>query len=144
MEAFLLSTGIVALAEIGDKTQLLAFLLRRRDEAPKDARPALLVAPTSVVGNWEREVERFAPSLNVVRHYGNERARTAKDVPQKPGTLVVTTYGLLRRDAAVLSNVGWSVVALDEAQNIKNASSATARAISVGRPGRITTNSSPP
>jgi len=113
---------------LGKTMQLLAFLLHHRDAAPKDARPALLIAPTSVVGNWEREVERFAPSLNVVRHYGSERTRTAKDVPQKPGTLVVTTYGLLRRDAEMLSSVDWAVVALDEAQNIKNASSATAHA----------------
>src|SRR5690606_27101746 len=69
---------------LGKTMQLLAFLLRRRDEAPRDARPALLIAPTSVVGNWEREVERFAPSLDVVKHYGSERARTATEVPRRP------------------------------------------------------------
>ena len=113
---------------LGKTMQLLAFLLYRLDESPRDGRPALLVAPTSVVGNWEREIERFAPSLNVVQHYGSDRAKTVKDFPKKPGTLVVTTYGLLRRDAALLGGVAWSVAALDEAQNIKNASSATARA----------------
>lgn len=113
---------------LGKTMQLLAFLLRRLDESPRDGRPALLVAPTSVVGNWEREVERFAPSVNIVRHYGEGRARSVKDFPQKPGTLVVTTYGLLRRDAELLAGVDWSVAALDEAQNIKNAASATARA----------------
>lgn len=113
---------------LGKTMQLLALLLRRLDEAPKDARPALLVAPTSVVGNWEREALRFAPSLRIVRHYGAPRARSTKDIPHEPGTLVVTTYGLLRRDAELLGSVDWSVVALDEAQNIKNASSATARA----------------
>ncbi len=113
---------------LGKTMQLLAFLLRRKDDARRDARPALLIAPTSVVGNWEREVERFAPSLDVIRHYGTSRARSASDIPNKPGTLVVTTYGLLRRDAELLSSIDWSVAALDEAQNIKNASSATARA----------------
>jgi len=113
---------------LGKTMQLLAFLLRRKDEARRDGRPALLIAPTSVVGNWEREVERFAPSLNLVRHYGASRAKSASDIPKKPGTLVVTTYGLLRRDAELLSSIDWSVAALDEAQNIKNASSATARA----------------
>ncbi len=113
---------------LGKTMQLLAFLLRRKEEASRDKRPALLIAPTSVVGNWEREVERFAPSLNVVRHYGTSRAKSARDIPKKPGTIVVTTYGLLRRDAELLSSIDWSVVALDEAQNIKNASSATARA----------------
>jgi superfamily II DNA or RNA helicase len=113
---------------LGKTMQFLAFLLRRVDEAPADGRPALLVAPTSVVGNWERELQRFAPSLSITPHYGTERARAAQDFPGRPGSLVVTSYGLLRRDAELLASVDWSVVALDEAQNIKNAASATARA----------------
>jgi hypothetical protein len=113
---------------LGKTMQLLAYLLRRKEEDRRDGRPALLIAPTSVVGNWEREIERFAPSLEVVRHYGPSRARSAREIPKKPGTLVVTTYGLLRRDVALLSSIHWSVAALDEAQNIKNAASATARA----------------
>ena len=113
---------------LGKTMQLLAFLLRRVAEAADDARPALLVAPTSVVGNWEREVARFAPSLALTPHYAAERWRSPEDFPKGPAALVVTTYGLLRRDAELLAAVDWSVVALDEAQNIKNAASATARA----------------
>ncbi|MBM4380212.1 MAG: DEAD/DEAH box helicase [Deltaproteobacteria bacterium] len=113
---------------LGKTMQLLAFLLRQKESARGDSRPALLVAPTSVVGNWEREIERFAPSLEIVRHYGTERARKQSELQKRPGALVLTTYGLLRRDAELLSSVDWSVVALDEAQNIKNAASATARA----------------
>ncbi|MGA9524032.1 MAG: DEAD/DEAH box helicase [Myxococcaceae bacterium] len=113
---------------LGKTVQFLAYLLRRAVEAPRDRRPTLLVAPTSVVGNWEREAERFAPSLAVTQHYGAERLRSVKDFPKKPGSLVVTTYGLLRRDAELLAGVDWSAVVLDEAQNIKNAASATARA----------------
>jgi SNF2 family DNA or RNA helicase len=107
---------------------VLAFLLQRGKLASKGAGAALLVVPTSVLGNWEREAARFAPTLRIVRHYGAERARDAADVPRAPGTLVVTTYGLLRRDAELLARVDWSMVALDEAQNIKNAASRTARA----------------
>jgi superfamily II DNA or RNA helicase len=113
---------------LGKTVQFLAFLLRRVNEAPRDGRPALVVAPTSVVGNWVREVERFAPSLTVTQHYGVERLRSVKDFPKEPGSFVVTTYGLLRRDAELLAGVDWSAVVLDEAQNIKNAASATARA----------------
>ncbi|MBX3184857.1 MAG: DEAD/DEAH box helicase [Polyangiaceae bacterium] len=113
---------------LGKTMQLLASLLRRLEESPKDTRPALLVAPTSVVGNWEREVARFAPSLELTPHYGTDRAQSPGDFPNRAGALVITSYGLLRRDAALLSKVSWSVVALDEAQNIKNAASATARA----------------
>ncbi|MEW6268210.1 MAG: DEAD/DEAH box helicase [Thermodesulfobacteriota bacterium] len=113
---------------LGKTIQLLAFLLHRLEAASRDHRPALLVAPTSVIGNWEREIERFAPSLRITPHYGTERARTAGDFPGEPGSVVLTTYGLLRRDLDLLSSIDWSVVALDEAQNIKNAASATARA----------------
>jgi superfamily II DNA or RNA helicase len=113
---------------LGKTVQMLAWLLHRRERFPQDARPALLVAPTSVLGNWEREVSRFAPDLAVVRHYGGERARSAAAIPARAGTLVVTSYGLLRRDADLLAAVPWSAVVLDEAQNVKNAASATARA----------------
>ena len=113
---------------LGKTIQVLAFLLARREAIPEDRRPALIVCPTSVVGNWERELARFAPELPVVRHYGTERARS-RDVlvDGQAGAVVLTTYGLLRRDAEVLSAVEWAVAVLDEAQNIKNAASHTAR-----------------
>jgi superfamily II DNA or RNA helicase len=113
---------------LGKTIQILAFLLQRRELAPEDARPVLIVAPTSVVSNWEREVARFTPSLRVVHHYGSERARTPEQVPGGPGTLVITTYGLLRRDAELLAGVEWAAIVLDEAQNIKNAAAITTRA----------------
>ncbi len=109
---------------LGKTVQLLAFLL----DAAEDPRPALLVAPTSVLGNWEHEAARFAPGLRVVRHYGPERAREAEQILREPGTVVLTSYGLLRRDAPLLAAIEWSTVALDEAQNIKNPASRTAKA----------------
>lgn len=111
---------------LGKTIQLIAYLLHQRERAPRDDRPALLVAPTSVLGNWEREVQRFAPSLTLAPHYGGTRSRKAESFP--PGALVLTSYGLLRRDAELLAAVDWSVVALDEAQNIKNSASTVARA----------------
>jgi hypothetical protein len=113
---------------LGKTMQLLALLLHRLEVAAHDARPALLIAPTSVLGNWEREIERFAPALRVTPHYGSTRLRDARELPREPGSLVLTTYGLLRRDVQLLQKVDWAVLALDEAQNIKNAASATARA----------------
>ncbi|WP_437311103.1 DEAD/DEAH box helicase [Sorangium sp. So ce388] len=142
---------------LGKTVQLLAFLVGRRAAAPGDARPTLLVAPTSVVGNWEREAARFAPALPLVRHHGEGRARSAEELAARAydgdgaandngaadddggasapsgaraahGALVITTYGLLRRDAAMLAGVDWAAVVLDEAQNIKNAASRTAAA----------------
>ena len=114
---------------LGKTIQLLAYLLHRRAERPDDRRPALLVCPTSVVGNWEREIARFAPTLPIVRHYGPERARSPADLQAAPASaVVITTYGLLRRDAELLGGVDWAAAALDEAQNIKNPASRTARA----------------
>jgi hypothetical protein len=112
---------------LGKTVQLLALLLQRIHNGA--VAPSLLVCPTSVVGNWERELKRFAPSIPFVRHYGAQRARDAEAFAQlQPGTLVFTTYGLLRRDWQTLSQVEWSVAALDEAQNIKNSASRTAQA----------------
>jgi hypothetical protein len=113
---------------LGKTIQLLALLLHRREQLPDDPRPTLLVCPTSVIGNWERELARFAPTLPVVQHYGAVRARDAAAFSMlAPATVTITSYGLLRRDAALLGEVDWAVVALDEAQNIKNPESRTAR-----------------
>ena len=112
---------------LGKTIQVLAFLLHYRERVPGDRRPTLLVAPTSVVGNWEREIARFAPSLSVVRHYGGGRARAAQTLTA--GDIVLTTYGLVRRDIGWLSDLDWAAVVLDEAQNAKNAASATAKAV---------------
>jgi hypothetical protein len=112
---------------LGKTVQFIAVLLHRIRSGATG--PSLLVCPTSVVGNWERELRRFAPSVPFVRHYGPQRARGAPAFAKlEPGTLVFTTYGLLRRDWKILSDVEWSIAALDEAQNIKNSASRTAHA----------------
>ena len=105
---------------LGKTIQSIALLAGR-----DGTRPHLVVCPTSVVGNWARELHRFAPALPVVRHHGPNR-RTVADFPA--GGVVVTTYSLLLRDRALLSGVDWDVVILDEAQQIKNHASATAKA----------------
>ena len=118
---------------LGKTIQLLAYLLHRRERGSQenketDEGPVLLVCPTSVLGNWEREISRFAPSIPVHPHYGPERARDVASIRAlPPGAIVLTSYALLRRDAPLLTEVQWSVAVLDEAQNIKNAASRTAR-----------------
>jgi superfamily II DNA or RNA helicase len=106
---------------LGKTVQTIAFLLSRRAASPADRRPTLIVCPTSVLGNWERELARFAPTLPVLRHHGWGRAREARALAEaEPHAVVITTYGLLRRDVDVLGAIEWGVVVLDEAQNIKN------------------------
>ncbi len=106
---------------LGKTIQAIALLTSR----PQD-RPHLVVCPTSVVGNWERELARFAPELPVVRHHGADRAVTRRAF--HPGQVAVTSYALLRRDIGMLEDVDWDVVVFDEAQQIKNPSSKGARA----------------
>jgi SNF2-related domain/SNF2 Helicase protein/Helicase conserved C-terminal domain len=114
---------------LGKTVQLIAFLLHHRAAHPADVRPSLVVCPTSVLGNWERELERFAPSLPRARHHGADRARdTAAFAALPPGAVVLTTYALMRRDQAVLGSIEWAAAILDEAQNIKNSASAQAQA----------------
>ena len=105
---------------LGKTIQFIAFLLSLKAEE-KLSGPALLICPTSVLGNWEREVHRFGPPLKTLVHHGPGRAKggaLAKVVKTKD--LVITSYALLYRDEKALKAIEWWGVALDEAQNIKN------------------------
>jgi superfamily II DNA or RNA helicase len=122
---------------LGKTVQTIAFLLAQRDATPGDTRPSLVVCPTSVLGNWERELARFAPALPVVRHYGTGRARAADALAGAPPyAVVVTSYSLLRRDRELLGAVDWSTAILDEAQNVKNSAAQQAVAARALRASR--------
>lgn len=83
--------------------------------------PALVICPTSVVGNWQREVQRFAPGMRVMVHHGGDRmAGTDFLEAVAQVDVVISSYALMRRDIELLRSVSWSDVILDEAQNIKN------------------------
>jgi non-specific serine/threonine protein kinase len=113
---------------LGKTAQLLALLARERveDEAPG---PTLVVCPLSVMRNWETEAERFTPHLRVVVHHGRDRPRDDETMAGVATDLVITTYATATRDVAVLSSVPWRRVVADEAQHVKNASTAAARAV---------------
>jgi hypothetical protein len=107
---------------LGKTVQLITHLLARREAGQRA--PSLVVCPTSVLGNWMRELQRFAPDLHAVRYHGFDR-----DEEDLEGSeVVLTTYGLLVRDQEVLCDTTWDVVVLDEAQSIKNPDSRRARA----------------
>ncbi len=115
---------------LGKTIQAIALLLHEREQSGNGLPPALLICPTSVVGNWKREVQRFAPSLRVMIHHGAERTRGEEFIAQaRQHDLVISTYGLVRRDIDTLREIPWSDVILDEAQNIKNPSAKQTQAV---------------
>lgn len=124
---------------LGKTVQLIAYLLhiqentdassaRRQTDPP--GWPSLIICPTSVLGNWQKELQRFAPSLNVMLHYGSRRldagffygAASQADV-------VLTSYATAALDQELLKEFTWATICLDEAQNIKNAQTKQSAAV---------------
>jgi SNF2 family DNA or RNA helicase len=111
---------------LGKTVQLLALIAA----APPGNRPTLLVCPMSLVGNWQREAQRFTPELRVHVHHGAERLTGDELAAALTDTdLVITTYGIANRDRDALSRLRWARVVCDEAQAVKNRDTAQARAV---------------
>ncbi len=126
---------------LGKTIQAIALFLHSRHlaeelgrssngHADEQVRPALLICPTSVVANWRHEIERFAPSLRLLLHHGSgrlsgEEFRSALSQHD----MVITSFGIARRDIDMLETQAWSDLILDEAQNIKNPSAKQTQAI---------------
>ncbi|MFE7644915.1 SNF2-related protein [Streptomyces phaeoluteigriseus] len=124
---------------LGKTVTLIALHLHRRTD-PSAAGPTLVVCPTSLMGNWQREIERFAPGTAVRRFHGPRR-----DLAEPAdGEFVLTTYGTLRLDAGRLGEVPWGLVVADEAQHVKNPYSETARALrTIGARARVALTGTP-
>ncbi|MBD2461642.1 DEAD/DEAH box helicase [Oscillatoria sp. FACHB-1407] len=114
---------------LGKTVQLIALLLHLKEQGTLE-NPTLLVCPTSVLGNWEREVKRFAPNLKLLVHHGDKRAQGRDFARAIQGKhLVITSYPLVYRDVKDLQTVPWQGVVLDEAQNIKNSEAKQSQAV---------------
>ena len=111
---------------LGKTVQTLAHLLLEKEAGRLD-KPALVVAPTSLMGNWRREAERFAPDLKVLVLHGPDRHEQFGTISGHD--LVLTTYPLLVRDEEHLKAHDWRFVILDEAQTVKNPRTKAARAL---------------
>ena len=106
---------------LGKTVEALALLQHHWDN--EGHAPVLLVCPTSVIGNWEREAQRFTPDLPLLVHHGSGRTRHDQEVLQakvEGKAIVITSYALLQRDIDLLRTISWRGLILDEAQNIKN------------------------
>ena len=115
---------------LGKTIQTIALLLQEHKESKQSATPSLLVCPTSLLGNWRREFECFAPDLRIFTHYGSDRAGKedfAATIFEYD--VILTSYALARRDAELLHDFKWHGLILDEAQKIKNPDALTTKAI---------------
>ena len=110
---------------LGKTLQALTVLEKAKEiDGPA---PTLVIAPTTVVFNWEMEIQKFAPSLTCLKLQGGERKQFFKKIPEYD--VIITSYALVRRDIAKLKDINFRYVILDESQNIKNATSQTAQAV---------------
>ncbi|HJV46754.1 MAG TPA: DEAD/DEAH box helicase [Bacillota bacterium] len=114
---------------LGKTIQFLAYLAYCKEKGWVD-RPFLLICPTSVLGNWEKEIERFVPDLKFYIHHGPNRL-TVEEFTKQTGhvDIVMTTYSIIQRDFLMMQRVNWDGVVLDEAQHIKNAATIQAKVI---------------
>ncbi|MFI5980515.1 DEAD/DEAH box helicase [Streptomyces sp. NPDC051555] len=124
---------------LGKTITLIALHLHRQRD-PGTAGATLVVCPASLLGNWQREIERFAPGTPVHRFHG---ARRSLDGPAG-GSFVLTTYATMRAAAPELASADWGMVVADEAQHVKNPHSATAKALrTIGAPARVALTGTP-
>jgi superfamily II DNA or RNA helicase len=140
---------------LGKTIQLIALLQHERVNGSNGSNgngqphphrgPTLLFAPTSVVGNWVKELERFAPEMKVLLHHGPQRLKGESFIRSAANhDVVITSYALAHRDLDVLNKVPWHRIALDEAQKIKNPSAASSIAIrSLHAPRRVALTGTP-
>ena len=111
---------------LGKTIQILALI--QHNQNANDKKPVLIVCPTSVINNWQKEASRFTPKLSVMIHHGSNRRQDVsfkKDA--KKHTIVITSYGLIQRDKS-FADMTWGGIVLDEAQNVKNPTTKQAKA----------------
>jgi len=114
---------------LGKTMQVISLLVMEREQTKPG--PTLLIAPTSVIGNWQKEIEKFAPQLTTLIHHGSDREQAVDAFKQGclEHDLLITSYTLARKDSKLLGALHWHRVVLDEAQNIKNPKAAQTKAI---------------
>ncbi|MFG1669975.1 SNF2-related protein [Streptomyces sp. Y7] len=119
---------------LGKTITVIALHLKRARTSP-----TLVVCPASLLGNWQREIARFAPGVPVRRFHGPDRTLDDMD-----GGFVLTTYGTMRSTAPTLAGHTWGMVVADEAQHVKNPYSATAKALrTIPTPARVALTGTP-
>ena len=117
---------------LGKTIQIIALLLHQHEiVASTTIKPTLLIAPTSVLGNWQKELDKFAPTLSSHIYHGSDREKKPAAFKKlvTSHNLLITSYALARLDNKLFTAISWHRVILDESQNIKNPKSAQTKAI---------------
>lgn len=123
---------------LGKTVQMIASILHTKIQTGTAGMPpSLLICPTSIVGNWDIEISRFAPGLRTLIHHGSGRLSEKEFLTEsKKHDIVITTYAIALRDNELLSRIEWNHLILDEAQNIKNPVTKQRRAIAALKASR--------
>jgi len=108
---------------LGKTIQVITLLLEYKKQN-KTQKSALVVCPTTLIGNWEKECQKFAPSLNLNIYHGSERELNTENID-----ILITSYGTFRRDIEKFNKKDWSFLIIDEAQNIKNSETLQTKAV---------------
>ena len=114
---------------LGKTLQVIALLLHLKQRGELAAGRALVIVPTSLLTNWQKEVARFAPALSVEVYHGSKRALATDTAGAARPDLLLTTYGVARAESARLKAMPWRIVVVDEAQNLKNPTAAQTKAV---------------
>ena len=114
---------------LGKTLQVIALLLHLQQRGELAAGRALVIVPTSLLSNWQKEVARFAPTLSVEIYHGSKRALSIEASGVLRPDLLLTSYGVARGESARLKALPWRIVVVDEAQNLKNPAAAQTKAI---------------
>ncbi len=109
---------------LGKTLQVITAILKLKESGRLDKRKVLVVVPTGLLTNWQKECARFAPTLNVSIYHGPTR-----NLDTFEGDVMLTSYGVMRSDVTKLKKLKWELLVIDEAQNIKNSATAQAKAI---------------
>jgi len=112
---------------LGKTLQTLTHILEEKVSGRNEGLPCLVIAPTSVVENWQREAAKFAPSLRVLVLQGSDRKRRFDQIPD--ADIVMTSFALISRDLEVYEKQHFHLLVLDEAQHIKNPAAQVTRAV---------------
>ena len=110
---------------LGKTLQVISTLLKLKEDGEFGKKKALVIVPTTLLTNWDKEIKRFAPDLNTHIYHGSNRQLE----PLKDAEILITTYGVVRSEGAKLQKEKWLIIVIDEAQNIKNPTTAQTKAV---------------